>query len=847
MRIIPEITKSKCMRITGLSLVIWFFSQATVAADLSRSESSVLTFDPDFLKLSDGNNAKNINLSYFSRSGGLEPGLFRVDILVNGQYVDTQKLNFRSRHEKPGQLFACVAPEVYSSWGITLPREMSSVNVSSCEGIDRLIPQAREKLDLNKRELLLTVPQRFLTPSGWLNTPPRLWDEGMPAAMLNYTFSGSQQSNTGQHNSSRFLSLNTAVNLGGWRFRNDSNWIAGSGMTERWQSLNTWLQHDYAWGQGGQFTVGQTSTDGTITDSFPFEGFQIASDDGMLEALLTSYAPVIRGVASSQAQVTIRQNGSVLYQKNVPPGPFAFHDVPQLYSGDVTVEVREADGTVHRTVQAAASVPVLQRENRLRYNLAAGRYRQMNGIKGEEPVFMQGTAAWGLPADVTLYGGATQARNYHAAILGTGKYFESLGALSFDITYAQSRFTSRYSDLDIQKGESYRFEYANSFDTTNTTFSLTGYRYATKGFYSFNELQQLQSDDSNKPDYHQRSRLMTTLSQDFGESGQLNLSGSLDSYWNYDDKGYNWTVTYNKVFSVVAASLSLGYSRTPQYNQADKAVFMNLSVPLSYWTGSGNASLNSSTGISNNQVQQQAGLSGSLDAGQLTYGMMQGWQNQGRGVNGNFSLAYQSTYGQLNGGYNYQQNSNQWLYGASGGVTLHSHGVTFSQPVSLNGGNVLLEAPGARGIPVLSGTGIATDWRGYTVVPSLIPYQRNSIGLDVSQLPDNVDIQATDRTVIPTRGALVPSPFNVSIGGRALVTLTYHGKPVPFGSTVTLRSETRTVTGLSADEGLVYLRGLPEQGRLLVQWGKSAESQCTAEYRLTSSPVVINDIKAVCR
>ncbi|EAB5741456.1 fimbrial biogenesis outer membrane usher protein, partial [Salmonella enterica subsp. enterica] len=204
-------------------------------------------------------------------------------------------------------------------------------------------------------------------------------------------------------------------------------------------------------------------------------------------------------------------------------------------------------------------------------------------------------------------------------------------------------------------------------------------------------------------------------------------------------------------------------------------------------------------------------------------------------------------YGQLNGGYSYQHDSNQVVYGASGGVTLHPHGVTFSQPVSLNGGNVLLEAPGAGGIPVLSGTGIATDWRGYTVVPSLIPYQRNSVGLDVSQLPDNVDVQATDRTVIPTRGALVPAPFNVSVGGRALVTLTYHGEAVPFGSTVTLQSDTRTVTGLSADEGQVYLRGLPEQGQLLVRWGKSAGSQCTAEYRLTSPQAVINDIKAVCR
>ncbi|ENA6191635.1 TPA: FimD/PapC N-terminal domain-containing protein, partial [Salmonella enterica subsp. enterica serovar Mokola] len=115
---------------------------------------------------------------------GMEPGQYRVDILVNGQYVDTRKLDFRSRRDKPGQLVACVAPEVYRSWGITLPGEANSVNALPCEGIDGLIPQAREKLDLNKRELLLTVPQSFLTQSEWLSTPPRLWNEGIPAAML---------------------------------------------------------------------------------------------------------------------------------------------------------------------------------------------------------------------------------------------------------------------------------------------------------------------------------------------------------------------------------------------------------------------------------------------------------------------------------------------------------------------------------------------------------------------------------------------------------------------------------------------------------------------------------------
>ncbi|MET1477617.1 fimbria/pilus outer membrane usher protein [Burkholderia sola] len=34
------------------------------------------------------------------------------------------------------------------------------------------------------------------------------------------------------------------------------------------------------------------------------------------------YAPVIRGVATSNAHVAVSQNGAVLYETNVAPGPF---------------------------------------------------------------------------------------------------------------------------------------------------------------------------------------------------------------------------------------------------------------------------------------------------------------------------------------------------------------------------------------------------------------------------------------------------------------------------------------------------------------------------------------------
>jgi outer membrane usher protein len=59
---------------------------------------------------------------------------------------------------------------------------------------------------------------------------------------------------------------------------------------------------------------------------------------------MKGYSPVVRGIAQSNAQVTIRQNGYVIYQSYVPAGPFAISDLyPTAGSGDLNVTIKEAE------------------------------------------------------------------------------------------------------------------------------------------------------------------------------------------------------------------------------------------------------------------------------------------------------------------------------------------------------------------------------------------------------------------------------------------------------------------------------------------------------------------------
>lgn len=839
----------KSLLLVRIALLFPAFSWATVSPAPGSNQG--FSFNPDFLQLSDGNNAQSIDLNYFANASGAAPGKYTVDVIINGELVDSQiKIDFAALDNK---LTARLTFQQLERWGIDTSKLPTSINSISQHNIQQIIHGATENFDTNNQRLILNIPQSYLKPQDWLSTPPYLWDQGMPALMVNYLFNGMKQNNNGYDSRSQFLSLDSSLNIGGWRLRHNGNWSTNSYNKEsHWQPVSVYLQHDYSFLQGGQFIVGQTSTNSEIFDSFPFEGAQFSSDDGMIAPELSQYSPVIRGISYSQAQVSVKQNGIVIYQKNVPPGPFELRDFNQIFTGDLEVEIREADGSIRHFTQATAVLPVLQRQGRLRYNLAFGKYRSSSTFSNNivSPRFIQSSAAIGVPDEYTVYGGGIKADNYTALLLGIGKYSDFWGAFSLDVTHARSQFSQRYRLLDKQQGESYRFMYSRGFGETNTTLNITGYRYATRGYYGFDELQQIQSgyvDDRNISNYHQRSRISTTISQDIQDWGQLYLSASKDQYWDSAD-GYNLSASYSLPFRYISAMLSFGYSKSPYYHEADKSLFLSLSLPLNSLLSGNNLFLTSNTITNNSQVQQQVGLSGTSRDGEFSYTIAQGWQNQNRRESGNINLTYRGSYAKINGGYAWQQESSQWTYGIGGGITLHPHGITLSQPLGLDNASALVQARDAANVRVLNGSGIYTDWRGYAVVPYLNPYNRNQISLDVNSAKDNIELLNTDVTVIPARGALVSAPFKVNVGNKAMITLIQkNGKPVPFGSLVTLDSENSTNSSIVADQGQVYMSGLPEEDMLVAQWGDDPSQQCKANYKLKNKKGKFNELTLRCQ
>ncbi|MGZ0718824.1 fimbria/pilus outer membrane usher protein [Pseudomonas palleroniana] len=445
-------------------------------------------FDPAFLSDTSSTIA---DLSRFETSDLASPGLYRVDLYVNGVFVDARDVLFEpvtTPSNASNALTACFTAEQISNFNINpaaVPA-LADVLPGACVQLDSLIPSAKVALTLEKLRLDVSLPQVVLNSQARGFVSVENWDNGLNAFLLNYNFTGARtEGSKVRSGDAYFLNLDSGFNVGAWRLRNYSTVSNGNrynaGQGASWKTINSYAQRALP-GIQSNVLLGDTSTSSSIFNSFGFRGVGLSSDENMLADSQRGFAPVVRGIASSNAEVVIRQNGNVIYQTYVSAGPFAITDIyPTASNGDLQVSVVEADGRVNQYSVAFASLPILQREGRLKYDLVAGTLR--NTDYQTRPSVVQGTLAYGLPSGLTVYGGMQNAQRYQAYSLGFGQNLGHWGAASLDITAANSVLP----DDSEHSGYSLRMLYAKTIVSSGTNFKLAGYQYSTRGFYNFTD------------------------------------------------------------------------------------------------------------------------------------------------------------------------------------------------------------------------------------------------------------------------------------------------------------------------------------------------------------------------
>lgn len=766
-----------------------------------------------------------IDLSSFSSPGGQLPGTYRVTVLLNGTEKENKDINFV---QKNGKLFAALTVDDLRRLGVKIaafPALMKLPTKQILYNIADYIPYATILFDFQQQRLDINIPQAVMDNLARDTVPTDLWQQGESALLISYDFSGSHNDNHNITSQNYYLNLHNGINIGAWRLRNQLVYNYDSqGGKNNLSSVNSYLQRDIH-KLKSQIILGETFTNNDVFESIKFIGASIISDDLMLPSSQRDFAPVIRGIAQTNARITVRQNNYIIYENYVSPGPFEITDLYAIYgSGNLHVTITEDNGKQTKFIQPFSSVPMMQREGKLKYQFTLGRFANSK-TDVYRPYFSELASIYGVSNRLSLLSGIQAAENYLSLSLGLGLGLDNFGAIFFNVIFADAQLPNN----SHKKGQSYKIQYEKSINEIGTSFNFTGNFYTSPGYYSFPEVNRTLRKQNTENGQNKLSQFQFTLNQNMEDFGNLYFSAYWQNYRRKKGITQSLSAGYNINIADITFGINLFFNNNDESTEnKDKQIAFNVSVPFSKWLPSGWITYN----INNNTINgQQLAVNGSLyDNDELLYNVrVDNNYTSLKELGGGISLNYSHSLARINVGYNYNNNDRSFNYGLSGGMIVHRNGIVFSQPLGET--VILVKADGVAESKILNHHGIKTDARGYAVIPYSEPYNYNYITLDTESLEKGVDIDNPVQKVVPTRGAIATVDFQVRRGNRILIKLSQNNKPVPFGAIATLiDGDSHGIVGV---DGELYLNAVPDLAKIKVQWGKNEQEQCYVKLDLS--------------
>lgn len=711
-------------------------------------------------------------------------GQYFVDVVVNNTSTGKTTLTISPEEEKAGAL--CFSPEWLRKAGVRINTEHYKKEYNKTAGCYVLAhsPYTRADFNFGSQTLVFSIPQSDLLS----NDDPARWDYGVNALHLRYQ--GNVIHQTGQ-DMTAYGSVDAGINLGRWVLRSNMNGNRNSDGSSDFAVRDVTLSTAVA-PLRADLRLGKSWTRNEQFSDFGFYGVSLASNSNMEPWEFRGYAPLITGVAASTSRITITQNGYTVYSRVVQPGPYELNDVRPVGNGDLEVTVEDAGG--HKTVTRypVTTLPTLLRPGELHYDIAAGRKSDGNDISKpfsdqNRGMFWSGSLAYGL-GDTTLAAAGILHSKYRAAGINITRSLQSWGALSAGGALSRAE----YDDGRTLSGHSISLKYAKSFaDSTN--LQLMAYRYQSRNYVEFANFDPTGHNQGYMAG--QKSRYEMQLSQRLTRFTTLSLSAWREDYW--PTPGYSAGGTLGTGFTLfddVSFFVNAGYNRYPYRNRPDYTASLTMSIPfslggihhynstsVSYARASGTQFRTSVSASPTDRLSYNISASASdkrersvsasadygFDAIQVGMGLTQSHQ-EGYGrhdvtsVSGDFSGAV---------------------------VATTDSGLLLTRNTSDTVGIVrVADVPGVRfnGSP-------ETNSRGYTTV-SLSDYSENRIDIDMNNVPDNLDLNVTSVSVVPTQNAVVYREFGANYVKRYFLQVRDHQGRILEGG------EVRTAQGLNAGE-----------------------------------------------
>lgn len=657
------------------------------------------------------------DIENFFNGSAVLPGDYTLDVKLNDEFIGRAKLEVRDDDKES----FCLKDEWLSHLGIVINQEFYKKNYNANKDCYEIGKEKNSTVSLDNSSQIFSL---YMPQAAYIKKDniEHEWDYGDTGFNLNYDayLNKNDDSSTIYGNMEGNVNFDKWILYGrGYKYEHDKFTTEDINLSRAIKSLESDL------------IIGDTYTSSSLMDSVSFYGVQLRSNNLMTPERRSDYAPVINGIAKSNARVTITQSGVVLHSQMVPPGPFNITKINGIRSGELLMTVTEEDGSEQQTRIPVTLIANLLSPGRYNYDFAIG-----NKEASWDPnnIFAYGSIDYGFE-HLTLNASLLFDRNYGNSGVGAVTSLGNLGALSISGNVSRAKDQS-----ETKQGYSTSVKYSKNVGP-NGNLQIIGYRFSSEGYTPYATFDY----KARRKDKKDKERYEVTLTQQLPEfGGFFTASGWRNVYWEGDTtSGANASYTQN--FGTVNISLNGSYSRVNS-EKPDYMLGLNINIPFSHnerriYTNSG------MTYSRNSGVSFNAGAS--------------------ENITPNFNYNVNATKSRDNEGLSLTTNYSSSMFRTSASVSKNRNSTNASAQIGgaiigVKDGGVMLTSMSSASVAVvqmegISGyeftNGVESDWRGRVAYP-LTAYMDNNIRISSDKLPANIELTENVAKIVPTKRAI---------------------------------------------------------------------------------------------
>ncbi|WP_238342612.1 fimbria/pilus outer membrane usher protein [Polaromonas vacuolata] len=565
--------------------------------------------------------------------------------------------------------------------------------------------------------------------------------ESIPALFANYdlNYSTARSKNFGSAAVTRDLGALTELGASGQWGLLTSSYVARNlvsqdpALSASWRRLETTYTRNFL-DKTSTLRLGDSATRAGISGrSVYFGGVQFSRNFFLQPGFITQPVPIVSGLSAGSSTMELYINNALRQTSQVPAGPFSIDNFPSLTgSGEARVVIRDILGRETVITQSFFSHANLLEEKLNDWSFELGALRQNLGTNNADygPKFISGLWRRGLTKSLTVEGQG----EWSAALQRTG-----LGA-TYTLPLQMLGQTAVSLSRSNLAGSGYNWLVSAERSSLRHNFSASA-QSASRGY------RQLGLDTATS-----LPRLQTSTSYSYNSEELGSLGVGYTGFSNYDLGKLN---TVNLSYSVrigQRSSLTLTASKLSGISSGysvGAALLLPFDNKIAISSG-----VSSRSGATESYVNASRALSD-----ETGWGWRAALSKRASGAYSEGGAHYQGAKGQFSADLSGDQNQQNMRLGLTGGAVIADGKFFISRRVQDS--FAIVEVPGYANVGVgFQGSSLTrTDANGVALLPRLLPFQRNSVRLDPSELPISAELDSIEQEAVPAQRSAAQSRF----------------------------------------------------------------------------------------